>query len=303
MNRKNKSDIQSFLQSLKTGPDVGNLVFEYIQHCLYHGNNTDVKVPLQTIACGHLLCTECCSDFNKTCGTCKKIICGYCLKDSEVICHHGKKENTIWPHGWKGKINDPLSHYLYECKSCLSKMTCVDCKTPMPSFICKLYTKRCSSCGKTPLRCSDCAKLRKWRLCEDGHNLCPDCLYCRKGEKCKKLFLQPRKVFEKQLSEPWFSHVVSKRKTIEGRLNSGDWAQMKIGDCIKFTSAENKEQSVEVVVVSATIYPTFFEMLISEGLAPCLPGMYSICDGASIYRKFYSEEEERKNGAIAIRIK
>lgn len=111
-------------------------------------------------------------------------------------------------------------------------------------------------------------------------------------------------MFTKKLSEPWFTHVNEGQKTIEGRLNDGDWQTMKSGDFIKFDSESKREpkQSCEVVVIRTTKYPSFREMLIREGLRYCLPGVQTIEEGVQIYRQFYSADEEAKKGVIAISI-
>ena len=45
-------------------------------------------------------------------------------------------------------------------------------------------------------------------------------------------------IYEKNLSEPWFSLIKLKIKKVEGRLNKGDFANMNIGDFILFTNNE-----------------------------------------------------------------
>ena len=40
--------------------------------------------------------------------------------------------------------------------------------------------------------------------------------------------------YEKHLSEPWFSLVKLKIKTVEGRLNKGIFVNLKVGDIIEF---------------------------------------------------------------------
>ena len=44
--------------------------------------------------------------------------------------------------------------------------------------------------------------------------------------------------YVKNLSEPWFSLIHEGEKTIEGRLNKGDFANMVVGDIIVFTNNE-----------------------------------------------------------------
>jgi ASC-1-like (ASCH) protein len=45
-------------------------------------------------------------------------------------------------------------------------------------------------------------------------------------------------IYEKNLSEPWFSLIKLRIKKVEGRLNKGDFANMNIGDFILFTNNE-----------------------------------------------------------------
>ncbi|TYJ46088.1 hypothetical protein E1A91_A02G098000v1 [Gossypium mustelinum] len=47
-------------------------------------------------------------------------------------------------------------------------------------------------------------------------------------------------------------------------------------------------------------YATFSKMLEAESISQVLPGVNSTEEGLQTYRKFYTEEEERSNGVIAI---
>ncbi|KAA3484347.1 Lysine-specific demethylase 5C [Gossypium australe] len=47
-------------------------------------------------------------------------------------------------------------------------------------------------------------------------------------------------------------------------------------------------------------YATFSKMLEAESISQVLPGVKSTEEGLQTYRKFYTEEEERSNGVIAI---
>ena len=38
------------------------------------------------------------------------------------------------------------------------------------------------------------------------------------------------KLLRKHINEPWFSLIMIRSKTIEGRLNQGDWAEIREGD-------------------------------------------------------------------------
>lgn len=100
---------------------------------------------------------------------------------------------------------------------------------------------------------------------------------------------------KKHLSEPWFSLIRSGIKTIEGRLDKGEFVK---GTQVTFW---NREEEFLVEVVEVVPYTTFEEMIRKEGLHKVLPGVLSVEEGVKIYRKYYSEADE-KRGVIAIRL-
>ena len=53
-------------------------------------------------------------------------------------------------------------------------------------------------------------------------------------------------IYEKNLSEPWFSLIKFRIKMVEGRLNKGDFANMNIGDFILFTKKSYLEQGTQI---------------------------------------------------------
>lgn len=60
-----------------------------------------------------------------------------------------------------------------------------------------------------------------------------------------------------------------------------------------------------LLVVLRRRYPTFDAMLRSEGLARVLPpasGVSSLEQGVAVYRGFYSAEQEREHGVLALRV-
>ncbi len=101
---------------------------------------------------------------------------------------------------------------------------------------------------------------------------------------------------KKHLSEPWFSLVRDGKKTIEGRLNKGEFVK---GMVIEFW---NGDESFHCIVEKVVEYPSFRVMAFMEGIEKVLPGVSSVEEGVAIYRKFYSEEDEKK-GVVAISLK
>lgn len=112
------------------------------------------------------------------------------------------------------------------------------------------------------------------------------------------------KRLRKHLSEPWFSLIMIDSKTIEGRLNKGDWAEMREGDKIDFYNEDfGLKREFRVVIVSKKVYPSFETYLLSEGLHKTLPSIEKIEDGIKLYRMFYKSEEEMKSGVVALELK
>jgi len=102
------------------------------------------------------------------------------------------------------------------------------------------------------------------------------------------------------VSEPWFSYISNKKKTIEGRLNKGKFSELRKNDIIQFI---NNSNSVTVKIRKIKKYSSFQEYLTQEGLKRTLPGIKSINEGVNIYHKFYSIEDENNYGILAIYVK
>jgi len=105
-----------------------------------------------------------------------------------------------------------------------------------------------------------------------------------------------------RVSEPWFSLILLGLKTVEGRKNRGLFAQMKVGDIVEWTNDSIIPRSVQTKITGKAVYPTFREYLETEGLDKCLPGISEMNDGLSIYYKYFTKEEEKEFGVVAIRL-
>jgi len=98
------------------------------------------------------------------------------------------------------------------------------------------------------------------------------------------------------LQEEYLKAIAEGKKKVEGRLYDEKRQAIKPGDEIVF---ENK---LVCVVKDLRVYSSFREMLEKEGLENVLPGVKSIEEGVKVYRRFYSEEKERKYGVVAIEV-
>ncbi|KAK4772754.1 hypothetical protein SAY86_014529 [Trapa natans] len=85
-------------------------------------------------------------------------------------------------------------------------------------------------------------------------------------------------------------------KTIEGRCATGDYNRIGTGAFLLV----NKCLVLEVKDIRT--YSSFSEMLEAECLSKVLPGVNSVEEGVQIYRRFYTEEKEMRNGVLAIDI-
>ena len=112
------------------------------------------------------------------------------------------------------------------------------------------------------------------------------------------------KLFRKHLSEPWFSLIMIDSKTIEGRLNQGDWAEMREGDRIDWVNEDfGFKREFRTAIVSKKLYPSFETYLQAEGLHKTLPSIEKFENGLKIYRFYYKPEEETKYGVVALELK
>jgi len=99
--------------------------------------------------------------------------------------------------------------------------------------------------------------------------------------------------YTKHLSEPWFSLIQLGLKKCEGRLNKGDFAEIKKGDFIIFQNADfGFPRTFKVRCTSIKKYATFKDYLEKEKLEKCLPGIANIDDGVAVYRKYFKQEDE-----------
>jgi ASC-1-like (ASCH) protein len=100
-------------------------------------------------------------------------------------------------------------------------------------------------------------------------------------------------IYEKNLSEPWFSLIKLRIKKVEGRLNKGDFANMNIGDFILFTNNElGFERKFKIEIKHISYYDNFQTYLENETLEKCLPGIDNIENGLNIYYKYYKKSDE-----------
>jgi ASC-1-like (ASCH) protein len=128
----------------------------------------------------------------------------------------------------------------------------------------------------------------------------------KKHSSCKKqrvkkmpgLDFQPK--YSKNVGEPWFTLISLGLKKVEGRLDKGSFAEMAVGDVVKWTNNDFGLRQVITRIKRKTKYSSFREYLESECLSNCLPGFSSLDQGVAVYRKYYSMADEAASGVVAI---
>ncbi len=112
------------------------------------------------------------------------------------------------------------------------------------------------------------------------------------------------KHYRKHLSEPWFILISVGCKTVEGRLNQGDWTSMEEGDQIDWYNEDyGIKRELRTVILSKRIYPSLTYYLHTEGLHKTLPTIKDVQDGLKIYYSYYKSTDEEKYGIVAFELK
>lgn len=109
-------------------------------------------------------------------------------------------------------------------------------------------------------------------------------------------------VWKVHVSLPWFNLIREGKKTVEGRPNRKDFAQMKIGDQIEFSNKELNENFM-AEITNVTNHKTFEEMIKSNGIDNVLPGIRNLDEGVQVYMQYYTKEIEAEFGVVGIHIK
>ena len=103
-----------------------------------------------------------------------------------------------------------------------------------------------------------------------------------------------------RLSEPYYSLVSSKKKSIELRIYDEKRKQLAVGDLIRFTDTNGKHGFCRKVK-KLRVFPDFETAIRSCTLKRCLPNVSRVKEGVKVYHSIpgYSMES-KKYGVIAI---
>lgn len=106
--------------------------------------------------------------------------------------------------------------------------------------------------------------------------------------------------------------IIAGRKTIEGRLDKGKFAQYRVGDEVGLRRDYRNEQGVledgepnaaVVEIVALRTYSTFLAMVTEEGYKNVIPSAQSSQQAADEYNKYYSAEDQAHYGVLAIEVR
>lgn len=106
--------------------------------------------------------------------------------------------------------------------------------------------------------------------------------------------------------------IINGTKTIEGRLGKGKFSEYRVGDTVSLRRDTRDEDGVlrdgepdaaRVIVTAIRQYPDFITMVNEEGFEKVIPGARDARAAADEYNKYYSLEDQRTYGVLAIEVR
>ncbi|GEM_PF-2879689 len=109
--------------------------------------------------------------------------------------------------------------------------------------------------------------------------------------------------FISALSDPYYDYVRDGKKTWEIRLKKGGWENVTPGDAVLLFRHGGRGEFIVVEIIERREFKGIAEALESVGVQNAIPQAQSVSEALSEYRRFYSEEKERKLGVVALRVR
>ena len=106
--------------------------------------------------------------------------------------------------------------------------------------------------------------------------------------------------------------IIAGRKTIEGRLNRGKFAEYRVGDTVSLRRDWRDEQGAlhdgepdacQVEIVAIRNSKSFLEMVTVEGYERVIPSATSTEEAAAEYDRYYSAHDQQTYGVIAVELR
>jgi len=108
----------------------------------------------------------------------------------------------------------------------------------------------------------------------------------------------------KHISSPWYNYLFEGNKTWDVRLQKNDWNKIKVGEHIMYCGEFNNSAKVCCMEITDIKKFSSFKKLIERiPLQKIFPHIGSEKDAQSLFRTWYSEDDEKKYGVIAINLK
>ncbi len=106
------------------------------------------------------------------------------------------------------------------------------------------------------------------------------------------------------LKKMYIHQIRDGRKTIEGRIDSGMFKNLRVGSRMRFFYFQDAQDDVYCTVTKINRYKSFREMISKENYKACLPEARSQEDAISLYDSIPGyREKAQANGVLAIHIK
>jgi ASC-1-like (ASCH) protein len=105
--------------------------------------------------------------------------------------------------------------------------------------------------------------------------------------------------------------IIAGRKTIEGRLNKGKFADYKVGDVVSIRRDYRDEKGIlqdgepnaaTVTIKAIRHHTSFLDMVSTEGYKKVIPSAENAEEAAAEYDKYYSAEDQAMYGVLAIEV-
>ena len=106
--------------------------------------------------------------------------------------------------------------------------------------------------------------------------------------------------------------ILAGRKTIEGRLNKGKFAQYRIGDRVSLRRDYRDDAgmlhdgSIDAALVEITAtrhYDSFLAMVTTEGFRNVIPDAKTVQEAANEYNNYYSVDDQALYGVLAVEVR
>lgn len=113
-----------------------------------------------------------------------------------------------------------------------------------------------------------------------------------------------KKPIQVTLKKIYVHQIQNGVKTVEGRINSGMFKNMKIGDKIRFFYFQNQSDDATCTITDIKKYKNFENMLNNEDYRKCIPDAYDLKSAINAYDAIPGYKERAESaGVLALHIK